>query len=69
MPIFEFKCNVCGRMFEKIVFKRLEDCEIVCPDCQSKDVQKLISAPGSVSGSSNESYSSGGCSSCSSKFT
>jgi putative FmdB family regulatory protein len=64
MPIFEFTCNKCGKSFEKILFKPLENASIVCPECGSSDIQKLISAPGSVGvkGGSNDSHScSGGC--------
>jgi putative FmdB family regulatory protein len=69
MPIFEFKCNKCDTKFEMIVFKPLTECEIICPECSSKEIEKLVSAPGMVAGSASESYSSRECSSCSSKFT
>jgi putative FmdB family regulatory protein len=48
MPIFEYKCRQCGRVFEEIVFG--SDKDVRCPDCESAKVSKLISAPCSVSG-------------------
>lgn len=63
MPIFEFKCNSCGKSFEKIVFKVLEQERIICPNCGSESCQKLISAPGSVGvGSSDKSSTVNACS-------
>lgn len=73
MPIFEFKCKECGSKFEKIVFKQLEEAEIKCPNCESSQIEKLISAPGSVGVSSGVSSDfsgsscSTGCCSCSVK--
>jgi len=48
MPIYEYECGTCGRLFEKIftsVFAR-DDAEpnIRCPECNGK-VARIISAP------------------------
>lgn len=66
MPIFEYKCLQCQSEFEKLVFGNSEN-GIVCPDCQSEDVEKLFSAFSGVSRSSDGSTHSmsSGCSSCS----
>ncbi len=43
MPIFEYRCNACNHSFEQLVF--ISDAENPeCPECNSKDVQKLMSA-------------------------
>ena len=42
MPIYEFKCNECGKKFSKIVMKK--DDLIECPKCKSKNVKKLMSS-------------------------
>ncbi|MGM0418793.1 MAG: FmdB family zinc ribbon protein [Thermodesulfobacteriota bacterium] len=42
MPIFEYKCKKCGKIFEEIVLSSNED--INCPECKTSDVKKLISA-------------------------
>lgn len=43
MPIFDFKCNGCGKVFEKLVRKEEDK---VCPDCASTDLEKQVSSAG-----------------------
>lgn len=43
MPIFDFKCNGCGKVFEKLVRKEEDK---VCPDCASHDLEKQVSSAG-----------------------
>ncbi|MDI6754162.1 MAG: zinc ribbon domain-containing protein [Thermodesulfobacteriota bacterium] len=65
MPIFEYHCLRCQDDFEKIVFTA--KAEVKCPRCQSKKVNKKISAFSFKSGSKFVPASnSGGCGSCSS---
>lgn len=42
MPIFEYKCAKCDNEFEELVFS--QDELPPCPKCQSKNVEKLMSA-------------------------
>ncbi len=42
MPIYEYKCNDCDNEFEELVFS--QDELPPCPKCQSKKVEKLMSA-------------------------
>jgi len=42
MPIYEFKCKKCNKKFEKIVAWNAVDIE--CPECQSRETEKLLSA-------------------------
>ncbi len=45
MPIFEFKCKNCGHIFEEFVFtSNPEAGSIICPECQNKNTEKLMSA-------------------------
>ena len=44
MPMFDFRCEKCNHVFEKIV-KHSEKTE--CPKCQSRQTDRLISKPGS----------------------
>lgn len=43
MPIFEFTCKDCGETFEELVFSASKADEVICPNCQSRRVTKLIS--------------------------
>ncbi len=64
MPIFEFRCEDCGKLFETLA-KRDETVE--CPDCKSKNTKKQLSKFGFASGAGfRSSVGSGDCGSCSS---
>jgi len=43
MPIFEYKCNKCGRSME-FLEKRKTRAKHVCKDCGSSDLQKMLSS-------------------------
>lgn len=68
MPIYEFKCENCHKMFDELIrsTKALE--EIHCPYCEHNKVGRVMSSFGFSSGSTS-SYSTTGssCGSCSSK--
>ncbi|MBU0986260.1 MAG: zinc ribbon domain-containing protein [Proteobacteria bacterium] len=64
MPIYEYECSDCGKEFERLVFgSEVPD----CPACQSKKVNKLMSASTFFSKSSSglTQSTSSGASSCS----
>ena len=44
MPIFEYKCQKCGKQFEHLVIPTTTD-EATCPKCHStgKDLEQLLS--------------------------
>ncbi len=54
MPIYEYKCNSCEKVFTVLSLKVEEDEEVRCPYCQNEDIKKEISA--------FSSYLSSGCS-------
>jgi putative FmdB family regulatory protein len=62
MPIFEYRCQACGTAFEAFV---TAERAAACPDCQSRDLAKLLSVPGMVGGGTDRSEPSpapaGGC--------
>jgi putative FmdB family regulatory protein len=67
MPIFEYNCEQCGKQFEYLVFGKEEP---ECPECQSKQVCKLMStcgfiSKGSVGTPSKKSAGTSNCNSCS----
>lgn len=67
MPIYEFCCKDCGQNFERLIFGA-EKAE--CPECNSRKVERLMSACGFISkGQGGETVSSSAsassCSGCS----
>lgn len=46
MPIFDFSCHECNHQFEHLALPGAkEPLEIACPSCDSRRVQKRLSAP------------------------
>ncbi|MGC9141158.1 MAG: FmdB family zinc ribbon protein [Caldimicrobium sp.] len=43
MPIYEFRCEDCGKIFEILCFTKEEEKEVRCPYCNSKRVTKEYS--------------------------
>ena len=44
MPLFEFTCSKCGKVFEELLtLADLESAAVACPDCGSNDVQRGLS--------------------------
>ena len=43
MPIYEYQCQSCGREFQKLVLKKQEEAEILCPGCGEGKIKRLIS--------------------------
>jgi putative FmdB family regulatory protein len=40
MPIYEYECRACGQQFE---FLKLPSTDAVCPSCESRDLERVIS--------------------------
>lgn len=63
MPIYEYKCNDCGKISELLVLKKDE--AVSCASCNSKNLVKLMSAHNTVgaggSGNNIAANFSGGC--------
>ena len=47
MPIFEYKCNECDKIFEELTFNNSSG-PLPCPECTSDNTTKIMSA-GSIS--------------------
>ncbi|MCX8027378.1 MAG: zinc ribbon domain-containing protein [Thermodesulfovibrionales bacterium] len=44
MPIYEYKCNNCGEDFSLIQSITRLSSDLKCPNCNSADIKKTISA-------------------------
>jgi putative FmdB family regulatory protein len=42
MPIYEYICSSCGRVFEQLVLR--SNAKVGCPTCPGAPVEKLFSA-------------------------
>ncbi len=43
MPLYGYHCQECGRKFaRRLTYREYGTVEVVCPKCQSKDLQRLI---------------------------
>ena len=49
MPLYEFQCNTCGKTME-ILLTAGDDTKPQCSYCGSRKLNKLMSAPSSMSG-------------------
>jgi putative FmdB family regulatory protein len=62
MPLYEYRCRKCDHRFERFVSGQPR---VTCPDCESGDVEKLLSAFAvGNGGSARPSEAPGGCGSC-----
>lgn len=69
MPIYEFKCKNCGKIFEELIKNLAVAGEVSCIYCQSKNVKKIVSkfsiGQGNREVSNIKDSSSSKCSGCS----
>ncbi|MCU0248499.1 MAG: zinc ribbon domain-containing protein [Bryobacter sp.] len=62
MPMYEYRCEQCGKQFEQLRRMSEADTGVVCPACQSQDVARLLSTCAFSGGSaSGGGAPSGGC--------
>jgi putative FmdB family regulatory protein len=62
MPIFEYKCKQCNSKFEVLHKSSLNQDEVSCPKCNSKENKKLLSSFSATGFSScNSGCESGKC--------
>ena len=44
MPIYEYKCDACGHIFDTL--QKISDSPLVeCPECGKPELKKLVSSP------------------------
>ena len=52
MPIYEYRCEACGKVFEDLTMSAGDDEETACPECGSPEIKRLVSSFSSAGGSS-----------------
>ena len=45
MPIYEYACQGCGKVFEELVIRRSDEADVKCPRCGKHDVARQMSRP------------------------
>jgi putative FmdB family regulatory protein len=50
MPIYEYRCADCGTSFETLIRGKRA---VTCPHCGGSSLEKLLSAPAMLSGSTS----------------
>jgi len=43
MPIYEFKCLDCEKYIELLIMNSDEEIELKCPDCNSQELERVLS--------------------------
>jgi putative FmdB family regulatory protein len=66
MPLYEYRCDACGRTFEELRSSSEADAAIECPSCESRKTARKLSTFASGPGASG---SAKGGSSCGTRFT
>jgi len=69
MPIYEFRCQDCGHVFELVSIKKGDSIEMKCPKCDCPEIERIMSRVNIASGGgrsrqpivSNRSCPSGTC--------
>jgi len=58
MPIYEFRCLGCGHVFEFLKLKKeTEGAEMKCPNCNSSEVERVLSTVNMAKSSSGKATS------------
>lgn len=54
MPIYEFKCLKCNECFESLLMNQEEQIELRCPECESEEFERIMSASCHAIGSGSD---------------
>lgn len=61
MPMYEYRCQECGKLYEQLRRMSEADTNLECPQCGGKKVERQISACGFTGFASAGGSSGGGC--------
>lgn len=45
MPLYQTRCNICGRIDDHLLKMDERNNPVFCPDCQQYSMQSIMSAP------------------------
>ncbi|HEY6098606.1 MAG TPA: zinc ribbon domain-containing protein [Anaeromyxobacter sp.] len=45
MPIYEYACAPCGKVFEELILRKSDEDALACPACASTDLSRVMSRP------------------------
>ena len=67
MPVYEYKCEKCGQIFEKLIRNQTQKDNVTCGKCGSRKIEKLVSgfACSGTERSGSADHSTSGCGTCS----
>jgi putative FmdB family regulatory protein len=43
MPIYEYACTPCGKVFEELIIRKADEAEVACPACKSRKIARVMS--------------------------
>jgi len=43
LPIYEYRCAECGREFQYLVLRKVDEATLACPQCEGTELKKLVS--------------------------
>jgi putative FmdB family regulatory protein len=61
MPIYEYKCESCGKHYEQLRRMTDADTSLECPECRSSSVKRQLSSFAAISSSPSQAAPAGGC--------
>ena len=64
MPIYEYDCQSCQRVFDALIRNAREEKAVACPDCDSRKVQRRPSVFAAHAASPKQTLAPRGCGRC-----
>ncbi|MBI5868543.1 MAG: zinc ribbon domain-containing protein [candidate division Zixibacteria bacterium] len=66
MPIFSYRCESCGKMFDELIFSAAAEKSLSCPSCGGTSLKRQLApfAVGKSSPAAEPGCGQGRCSSC-----
>lgn len=62
MPIYEYACASCGKVFEELILRPRDEAEVACPGCGRREVSRQMSRPAATASTGGGGGGSGrGC--------